>query len=454
MKSRIAKLLRFQEPKIEPRGLLFGSGGTVPSAADGWQPSAIFQDTTNGVVYVNEGTVASSSFAAIEAGVFANALTIGAFSSLTAGSGIAISSSQTYAGIFYSDDNGASIASSVSGVRSRFLLTFDQSGGSIRAIQGQLKLANLIDVTLGIYTASQGYIELAGTHITKTGATFSCFDASVEIGTLLTIDSGGEFCGLHVETTGSGTITNNGTCAGILIDKASGAASWPAGILIDGPSVIRGLRVGKFAGSAVTTSAVLFSTAQDDYSDGQVSTVEAHGGSNTNLGSGYSAKVGRFRHIVNVTTCAQETYGLMGQCVVKDTTLTHLHAGLIGTFEGHTSGVVCNGAYLYSTSAIMARVGGGGAITATKDICGFIAFWNGAAPASGSSTAFAAGDQGTAGWTNVLAVERATNLLALPALSTAPCSGQTSSDYTFTKTVKLAITIGGATYYLIADTTA
>ena len=57
--------------------------------------------------------------------------------------------------------------------------------------------------------------------------------------------------------------------------------------------------------------------------------------------------------------------------------------------------------------------------------------------------------------TNALNIEGAhTNVLALPALSTAPVSGQTTADYTFTKYAKLAITIGGATYYLIADTTA
>ena len=71
MKSRIAKLLRFQEPKIEPRGLLFGSGTTVPSAADGWQTGAIFQQTDGGAgtaLYVNEGSVTSSSFNAITGG--------------------------------------------------------------------------------------------------------------------------------------------------------------------------------------------------------------------------------------------------------------------------------------------------------------------------------------------------------------------------------------------------
>jgi len=59
--------------------------------------------------------------------------------------------------------------------------------------------------------------------------------------------------------------------------------------------------------------------------------------------------------------------------------------------------------------------------------------------------------------TNLLDISEATavaNVISLPALSTAPCSGQTTADYTFTKTVKLSILIGGAQYYLIADTTA
>ena len=71
MKSRIAKLLRFQEPKIEPRGLLFGSGITVPSSADGWQVGAVFQHTDGGAgtaLYVNEGSITSSSFNAITGG--------------------------------------------------------------------------------------------------------------------------------------------------------------------------------------------------------------------------------------------------------------------------------------------------------------------------------------------------------------------------------------------------
>ena len=133
----------------------------------------------------------------------------------------------------YADDAGASIGVSSRNFLARTLLTVDQDGGSIRSVMGQLKLADGVDVTTGIYTAVQGYLEMAGTHVAQTGSTLSCIDASMEIVTALTVDSGGEACGIHVETTGAGTITNNGTCAGILVDKASGAADWPVGLSVN-----------------------------------------------------------------------------------------------------------------------------------------------------------------------------------------------------------------------------
>ena len=140
------------------------------------------------------------------------------------------------------------------GAQSRLLLTVDQDGASIRALQGQMKLADGVDVSTGIYTAVQGYVELMGDHSAETGATFSMFDASLEIasGKTLTVDSGGEACGLHVETTGTGTINNNGTCAAILVSNASGAPDWPVGIAIAG-SCTTGISIGAAStGLAIT----------------------------------------------------------------------------------------------------------------------------------------------------------------------------------------------------------
>ena len=236
MLDRIAHLLRIQKPQIETRGLLLGSGTVVPTdGTDGWQVGALFQHTDGSggtALYVNEGSVTSCEFNAVTTGGPEDVLTVGEFASLEAGSGIPLSSSQTAAAVVYGDDNGLAITANVYNLRTRLLLTLDQSATSIRALMAQLKLADDVDVATGIYTANQGYLELAGTHIASAGSTLSCIDASLEIGTALTVAENGEACGLHVETTGSGTITNNGTCAGILIDSAGGAAVWPVGISI------------------------------------------------------------------------------------------------------------------------------------------------------------------------------------------------------------------------------
>jgi len=173
----------------------------------------------------------------------------------TAGSGYPLATATAGAVRVFADDNGASVGDSVRALQGRVLLTFDQTGGTIRATQGQLKLLTGIDVTSGIYTALQGYVEMAGTHIAKTGSTFSTIDSSTEIGTSLTVDSGGEYFGVHVETTGAGTITNNGTCAAIGITKASGAASWPVGLHVQGSGVVNGASIGT-AAVPVTLAAV------------------------------------------------------------------------------------------------------------------------------------------------------------------------------------------------------
>ena len=431
-------------------GKVFHWGNTVPAdATTGYAPGCIFvhdDGSAGGQLYVNRGSVTSANFDEIptadDANTFSAAQSIGTQANVV-GSGLTIATATPGALRVFSDDAGASIADSVRGIQSRFLLTFDQAGGTIRALQGQLKLLTGIDVTTGIYTAVQGYVEMAATHSCKTGATFSCVDASAEIGTALTVDSGGEFCGIHVETTGAGTITNNGTCAGILIDKASGAASWPDAILVDGPSVIKGFRIGKFVGSAGVTTQVLFATTQNVYADGQLSTCEIHGASNANLTSAYAAHCLRARHVVNCTTAAHETYGVMGQLVVKGTTLSHMHAGLMGTFEGHTSGVVVNAAYTYGVAAIIARVGGGATITATTCLSGVSSILNGPAVASGTSSAFSCDATSTADWDYGMSLANCTRAFNfVGACVSAVTAGSSSSN------LQILIHVNGSAYAL------
>jgi hypothetical protein len=301
------------------------------------------------------------------------------------GSGVTIPSTDDWGAVrVFTDDNGANVADSVRGIQSRMLLTFDQSAGTLRAIQGQVKYLDGIDVTSGVYTAVQGYNEYAATHSVKTGSVASCFDASTEIGTALTIDSGGRYAGIHVETTGAGTITNNGTCAGILIDKASGAAKWPIGLLVKGADAICGISVGEFAATYATGSAIVLSSAA-------TSAVRFYGESVADGTSALNLRTVVARHLIVTAsgTVAHESYGLVGQLCVKNTTLTHLHAGLMGTFEVSTAATI-NSAYAFGVAGVIARLGVGTSILiATKPVCGFAAVYNGGALSSGSSVAFA-----------------------------------------------------------------
>ncbi len=189
---------------------------------------------SNGTIDIEEGGTLDLNIMALSLGSQANVI----------GSAEALSSTVTGVLRSFADDGGASVATSARNIQGRTLLTVDQAGGSIRSVQGQLKMLTGVDLTTGIYTAVQGYVEMAGTHVSQTGATFSCIDASMEITTSMTVDSGGEACGIHVETTGAGTITNNGTCAAILISNASGAAAWPVGIAMVDSDCTIGSRIG------------------------------------------------------------------------------------------------------------------------------------------------------------------------------------------------------------------
>ena len=117
------------------------------------------------------------------------------------------------------------------------------------------------------------------------------------------------------------------------------------------------LRIGDWVGGGATTGGVALTDDRDTYEDGQIDILQVHGVSTTSVGSGHSAKCGRFRHLVNLTgTIETETYGLIGQLVVKTATLGHHHGGLIGTVE--SSGGFHVGNTLACTAAVIGRPGG------------------------------------------------------------------------------------------------
>ncbi len=66
MQRRICSLIKMKPPIANDRGLLFASGASKPTdGTDGYQAGCIFQDTTNGIAYVNEGSITSCDFNAL-----------------------------------------------------------------------------------------------------------------------------------------------------------------------------------------------------------------------------------------------------------------------------------------------------------------------------------------------------------------------------------------------------
>ena len=152
-------------------------------------------------------------------------------------------------------------------------------------------------------------------------------------------------------------------------------------------------RIGDFAAAGASTGMVIFAANMAHYTDGQVDIFSGFGASTSDLTSAYSAKVGRFRHVVTTSTgsVAHETYGLVGQLVTRGTTSSHLHAGLMGTFEGNGAANVLSSSYSVGHAAVIGRIGGHTIITATTPLAGFLAFNNQSGAITGGSTcAFAA----------------------------------------------------------------
>jgi hypothetical protein len=301
-----------------------------------------------------------------------------------------------------------------------------------------------LSASTGAFTTPTGAFNVAGDTVVAAGIDVSCasgntlFDFVLGTGIFRTTTGentlGGNvtISGSKTFTTGSGTTTINGTISvaanvnaacvagtsafdwslGTGIFKTTSGANTLGGpvsignvtgtsltigtntvaAIIINRSTLYAMRVGAKGAAGATGSAVTFAATQDFDTDGQLDIVSVFGESSSNLTSAYSAKCGRFRHLVSGSsiTAAQETYGLIGQVCAKGATLTHLHGGLMGTFEGTGAAVVCNSSYSIAHAGVIARIGGHTNITATTPLAGFLAFNNGGANlASGILAAYA-----------------------------------------------------------------
>lgn len=402
-------------------------------------------------------------------------LQVGKFISAAVGSKMVLSrSDRTAAFRAYADDGGAALyaSGSVPDIRtslSRLLITADQTGGHVRlfGLQGQLKAYDVgwnTELAGGTY----GYVELVRSAGTVTlgayGKTAGLVGAVASSGTV-TVAANHVLAGVaaisQLRTTGLTTSAVTYTTgksvaflAGIYdaTNWSDGAAraKWDIGLYIPADAAVQGIRVGNWVGSAALGSAVPFATTQNFYNDGQLDTVGVYGESTADLTNAYSAKCIRARHVINGFTCAHETYGVVGQVVMKNVTATHLHAGLMGTVEVQTAATF-NSAYAYGVAGVIARIGTGTGISvATKPVCGFAAVYNAGALSSGESVAFAACSATATNWTHFLAVDHCDNIL-YAATGTAYESGIKIASITNVSTTAsgvMRVKVGSTLYYI------
>ena len=269
MLQRVCSLLRMNPPVLLNRGLLFSSGATVPSSVDGYQPSCLFQDTTNGVVYVNEGSVTSCDFNALGdlttvdysagdgtaitiSGVYTvegisitnacvHGIRVGAFASSGSTASAMVLDATTPTAVEIHGGLSADPGSGTNArpLRSRFIIN---TGGNVEAetygLQGQLvtKSSNLghwhggVMGTIECQTALSVYNPLAGV-----GALLGRIGGST-----ITVQSSCYLAGV-IALASAVSLSNSGVYAGLYVTKTSGATNFSHGAYIENSDI--GIRI-------------------------------------------------------------------------------------------------------------------------------------------------------------------------------------------------------------------
>lgn len=287
MLQRIASLLRIQPPVIVNRGKLWGSGADYPTIGDdGWQTGAIWCNTSGAAgssFYVNEGSVTSCNFVAVDTAAGASAGAIGfdddvtgpliyietdtptndsyttpfiitgAYSS-SADHALVVSATNTRPVSFLFDDGGDVFAGGdIRAGLFRLLLTVDQTNAvTINALRAQIKANNEVDITSpsAVTSPLTGYLELDGAGARHLDGHVACIRAALETGVgAHTVDI--NLCGFESTLTSSGTFVGAGYGAAYAANISGGTALWQYGLMIEAGAV---LTAGIFIGAGPVTA--------------------------------------------------------------------------------------------------------------------------------------------------------------------------------------------------------
>ena len=202
----------------------------------------------------------------------------------TSGSGVKIASANAdnSGGVqLYFDDGGSALASPaevVTPFRSRYLVTVGQSGGVTQAATySQLRTLGTTQTPLvlntGIWESAYIFNQLGGNTIQGGAVILGINQATTLAGNMIV--TSGEFAGIDINIAGTGTITNNSTCAALLI-RSSGTPVWPNGIQIANNGAVTGILIG-----TGTTNAIQVGTQV--ISDGSGNLASANGTDASNV---------------------------------------------------------------------------------------------------------------------------------------------------------------------------
>jgi len=312
----------------------------------------------------------------------ADNLRVGAMASVLDGSGSVLSSTRTASARFYADDGGTALGVTIGlsvpdirNVLSRVLVTESAAAANnlrLSAVMGHIK-AYSVTGDLGIWNNEQvasvyGFMELERVSGTATyggyGVSAAVLGCIATTG-VITVNTTHVFAGLAAISKLTSDLVHTGKTCGVYVGKydttnwssAVARVGWGIGLYIPTGAIggatvnanAAAIQVGDFAAAAAAGSGIVFSSVYTGL-------VKVYGESTSNLTSAVNARCGVFRHLITAS-CAHETYGLIGQVVAKSSTLSHLHAGLMGTFEVNTAATVPAGDAI-GAAGVMSRIGG------------------------------------------------------------------------------------------------
>ena len=358
---------------------------------------------------------------------------LGSFTGATAGTGGAVSASNTAPFKVFADDGGAAIGSG-SLVRAgwfRNLQTYTTGNREQESTGVQGSLVSVAGTNRHNMSGVLGSYE-ARTSLTV-GGQAATTDTWIQAGVLgrvggalITIDTNGVLAGVAaMSNVATALAANAGIFAGFYVGKWASTETWSHGIYIQALAVDKAIQVGELSSTTVGSGVSLTNSV--------TRVMEVHADDNNTArtaGIQGRAILGRTMIYANTT---QENWGIDG--LVKWSTVAHtanVNAGVVGRFEAIGTNSTATGSGNTFVAGVMGRIGiASNAFTIGTGTwaVGVLAFYNTSTtnnPATGYTSAFmatASDIAGTGDWDYGLYVEDTTTGIYLTGCTTAIQTG-------------------------------